>query len=750
MEIYDIGTKVSESAIALHLYNFEVKPQTPAYLHDKLGLRVDEQWSALQWPANERVLLRVYEAKRSAWNGKILRLLSDGSVTQLEMQPGSEISEAEQIDLLIEGETVYNDPFASWLLPEEDFTVPLSGSMLGQMCGLVGGEAASCTTISDRKFVYPAAEIAELQERVQRLLEHIAVREAKWAKVAKSLAAHRKAQNLLRLQSRGFHVAPDGRGLPSAEALDKLRAAMAEAHDDVVAELMAAEGGAADAVLEMFASEEIIQATETLAFDPLAVDVDEADELIVAVRFACEALARSSAAEKLLRDHVWPAIGEACRNPPYAFDTIIADLTNRDFREQLDIGWLRTHAEVQETLGAPSGPSILKKLAQAAKYYRTGPSIISAALYEGVLMSLWDSLDGSAKWRGRKLSALLLRFVISSGIPDPSNQSLMVGGRLDFKKVLQQIDKFPKSGSPQAFLDRAEQLKKLKLRAQFMRVPSMAGLALVTSVAILWSAAVDDELEGMTRAMVLASAIANVTDAAVNIVIMVKAYQGELSALSLTADSMTAFGRLSVLFGTFASGIRMYQKGKFADVLGFTSGVLRMSGWLSLAMASMFETNTAAGIGRHLGARILGAWLALVGSVLGHVALIWALLPAFEVPTQGPQLLFEHYFEMMLHPSGAFSSRETALRLAYGASQKRALGGYFSPHNLGRRDLIGEPGVWGDDDPPTWHAAYMLGLNAEEIAVLFCADVEEVVSKGIPRSHRGDVRPGQNLTGEPT
>ncbi len=741
MDIYDIGTKVSESAIALHLYNFETKSITPAWLHDRLGLRVEEQWQALQWPTNERVLAGVYETKRADWSGSIPRVLADGSVENLEMRPSTDVSAEEQIDLLLEGEASYSLPFASWFLPEEDFVVPLSGSLLGSMCGLVRGESQSCVTLSEEKFVFPAEAIAELQDRVQSLQKKIDAREAGWRRVAKSLAASDRAINVLRLVERAWGLIEGEKAASYREHIEGLRQEIETTRADVIDDLHGDESEAADAVLDMFERGELVNAVDKLAFDPLAIDSDEADELTTAVKFACDALARSSRADRLLRDHAWPAVAEVCRNPPYAFDRVVADLGSAELREELSSGWERTHEEVQKHFGAPTGESLLKKLAQGAKLYRSGTTVIGSALSEGVLVELWSSIDGTARYRGRRLAALMLRFVISSGIPDPQNVGLMVGGRLDFAKVLRHVDELGRAKDIDVFTKRLDRLKGLKLRDQFARTPSITCLRLIASVAMLWSVASDDDLDGQLRAWMLATSITQVVEDGVQAAIILKAYQGEMQFVTLSGDGSKVFGRLAVLLSLMTSIYKVRSdNAKLSDKFGLLATSMRVSSWPTMWLAEYYGLRTASGAAL----RIVSCWLAFYGALLGNVILIWALLPSVEIPKQGTQLIFERYFDVMLEDDGAFTAQAKNLRLAYARVPVNAMRLRFSRYAFpGLHDIAGKPGEWASEEPPTWHAARMLGFDAHEIAEMFDAPFEDIVAQGIPETLRGRRPPSE-------
>jgi len=745
MSISDIGTKLTESRIELHLYNLAAKPVTPAWLHDRLGLRVDEQWDALQWPANEDVLLALYEAKREAWGAKIPRELSDGEVEQIEMGPGSDLTAEERIDLLIEGKNNLGDGFGSWALPRLDFQVPFSGTLLGQMCGMVKGAAASCATATVRTFEYPHAAVTELLARVEALQAQVVAREARWKASAECLVASRRVSNLLRLVARGWHLSTAANAKANAATVDELRLLLAEKHEEVVADLLGGdEGPAADAVLEMLSDGNLLAAAETLAFDPLAVLADEAEELATAVRHACEALSRSVGAERLLRDHAWPAIAEACRAPPYAFDRIVADMENAALRAQLETGWEATHAEVQRSLGEPQGQSVLKKLGIAGKYYRLGPSIVGSAVSEGVLMKLWDSLDGSASWRGNRLAGLLLRFVVSTGIPDNNNARLILAGRLDFGKVLAELDKFPKTKTPEALQKRADAFAGLRLKDQFARSSGTVGLGLLASVAILWSAAVDDEYGAAQRGFAVAAGIAGVAESVSHMAIYINAYQGQTEVLGLTRQVADTIGRWYIVLAMVAAGVAFYEKRKVSDGLSFVGGALRASGWFVTMYSAGGEARLLAE-GARVGARLLAGWLGLIGSVVGGIGLAWGLMPPLSIPVQGIEKVLYPYFEKVIEPTGPFAAHAELLRSHLRKAQ-RCFATHFSavrmPTLPGGYDVVGEPGRWENDEPPTFHAAHMLGFMAGEVADLFGVPEQDVVAAGIAESMRGPRRPG--------
>ena len=754
MSISDIGTKLTESRIELHLYNLAAKSVTPSWLHDRLGLRVDEQWDALQWPANESMLLALYDAKREEWKGKIPRVMSDDKTDLIEMGEGSGLTAEEQIDLLSEGKNNLEDAFAFWTLPPLDFQVPFSGTLLGQMCGLVKGEAASCVTTTVRKFEYPREAVVELLSRVETLQALVVAREARWSAAAESLAAYRRVSNLLILIARGWQVSTTANAKEHAAAVDDFRLLLASKHGEVVSGLLGEdEGPAADAVLEMLGDGDLSAAVETLAFDPLAMYADEAEELAAAVRHACEALSRSVGAERLLRDHAWPAIACACRAPPYAFDRVVGDMENEALRVEIETGWETTHAEIQRSLGEPQGDSLLKKLGTAGKYYRLGPSIIGGAVSEGVLMKLWESLDGSASWRGKRLAGLLLRFLITTGIPDNHNAKIMFAARLDFKKVLDELDKFPKSNTPKALQARAKAFADLKLRDQFARTQGTVGLGLLASAAILWSAVVDEDQTAVQRTFAIAAGIAGSVESVSHMAIYIKAYRGQTEALKLTKLVTDGLGRMYIVFAMIAAGAAFLEKRKISDGLSFTGGALRMSGWfvtLYAVPAAAAETEAAVAAAAELalqrvGARLLAGWLGLIGSVVGGIGLAWAVLPALTIPDQGIEKVLYPYFEKVIEPGGPFAGHAEALRSQL-TKNRRCFATHFSairmPKMPGGYDVAGEPGRWEDDEPPTFHAAHMLGFMAGEVATLFDVPEQDVIAIGIAESMRGPRRPG--------
>jgi len=749
MSISDIGTKLTESRIELHLYNLEAKTVTPSWLHDHLGLRVDEQWDALQWSANESLLLALYDAKREEWNGKIPRVFGDGTTELIEMEEGSGLTVEERIDRLTEGRSNLGDAFARWALPPLDFQVPFSGTLLGQMCGLVKGEAASCATVTVRKFEYPHAAVTELLSRVDTLQALVVAREARWKAAAESLVACRRVSNLLRLVARGWHVSTTTNAKENATAVDDFRLMLAEKQEEVVADLLGGdEDPAADAVLEMLGDGDLLSAAEILAFDPLAVSADEAEELATAIRHACEVLSRSTGAERLLRDHAWPAIADACRAPPYAFDRIVADMENDALRVQLQTGWETTHAEIQRSLGEPQGDSVLKKLGTAGKYYRLGPSIVGSAVSEGVLMKLWESIDGSASWRGNRLAGLLLRFVISSGVPDNNNARLMFAGRLDFKKVLDELDKLPKTKTPEALQARADAFSKLRLKDQLARTQGTVGLGLLASIAILWSAAVDEEQIAVQRGFAIAAGISGVAESVGHMAIYIKAYQGQNEVLGLTKMVADGLGRMYILFAAIAAGAAFLEKRKVSDGLSFTGGALRVSGWLVTLYATPVaasEAEAAAVALQRVGARLLAGWLGLVGSVVGGIGLAWAVLPALTIPDQGIEKILYPYFEKVIEPGGPFAAHAQLLRSQL-TKNRRCFATHFNairmPTMPGGYDVAGKPGRWENDEAPTFHAAHMLGFMAGEVATLFAVPEQDVIAAGVAESMRGSRRPG--------
>lgn len=762
MEISEIGTKLTESTLVLHLYNIVARHLTAAWLHDRLGLRIDEQWSALQWPGNERVLLGVYERKRQDWKGKIVRILSDGEVTYLEMPPGSEISEANQIDLLLEGQAVYNETFASWPLPPEDFIVPFSGSLLAEMCGLVKGEAASCVTVKDSKFSYPHDAVNELVSRVDALKQQVAAREARWRNASKSLVAHRRVDSCLHLLARGWHLCVNPGGAEQGAHVDQLRIALGDVREEVVKELVGEEDDAAGAVLEMFADSELVSAVEALAFDPLSIDADDAEELMTAIRFACEALAHSTRAGEFLRDHVWPSVAEACRTPPYAFDRVVAGMKNARLRAELQDGWETTHDAVQSKLGAPTGESLLKTLATAGKYYRGAASVVSSGLGEAMLLQVWGCVDGTAKVRGARLGGLLLRFVVASGVPDPRNASLMFAGRLDLGKVLVYVDTLSTAPTAEALESRLKGLKDLRLKEQFARIPALAGLGLVFSVATLWSVATDDDMEATRRTIAVAAAITGVAESVSHAGVLFKIYQGQTQFYRLTGDIAKFFGWVSVLLGTVSSFLSFRESHKPSDFFMFYGGVLRTSGSALTVLSALLEqeaVQTVVGevlkgapyeaLLRRTAFRLLGGWLGAAGSVIGLVALVWGVLPPAHLHDQGVEAVLRRYFEEMVASTGAFASREKELRALLAAAPRSALATDLSALIIpatGPDYLVGQPGRWEPGERPTFHAAAMFGFVAPEIAVMFGVPQADVERAEIPATHRGTGPVPQELT----
>ncbi len=748
MQVSEIGTKLTESTIVLHLQNVDVSPLTPAWLQDKLGLRTDEQWTSLNAPGNEAFLAAMYDAKRADWNATVLRQLSDGTFEELPMAAAAELTPEQQVDLLLEG-AVFNAPFPTWSLPKQDFIVPFSGTLLGQMCGLTHGESASCMTVSAERFEFPREALDELAERVDALRKAIGARERRWRGYAKSIAAYHRVDGLCKLLERAYqHAArrPEEREEAELRAgqVAEFRATLNGAYADVVQDAHRGEEALADAVLEALDDPGLVEAAEKLAFDPLSVDGDIAEEFGSALRYACECLAMSVRLDVVLRDHVWPAFGAASSNPPYGFSEVVAGLDDAEFREELEHGWERTFAEVQRHIGSPKRVSAVEMLAKAGKYYRAGPSIISNALNEGTLLLVWDGLSGNPRSTGSRLAALVLRYVASLGVPDPGNARILVGGRLDVGRLFAAFEGLKGADSAEAVAARAELIKGLKLKEQFARVPVLQGVSILAYCGAIWSAMVDDEMEATQRGFVIASALVGAVESYGHIVVAVGEYFDPGATLADTKFLANTIGRLSVILGTVASGIAFAQDPKLANALSFGGGVLRIEGYAFSVLAD----STRPSLAKHLlSIRIVAGWLGFAGTLLGVAAMVWSLVPPVEAREVGVAVLLPGAFELMLEPGGAFSEFERELRSAMKRLPSRTLNVELVPvAGLWTADSrIGRRGRWEDSEPPTFHAALRMGLVRGEIAKLFGVDEFEVAEAGVPETLRGSTRPPVKL-----
>ncbi len=745
MLVSHLGTKQSESTIVLHLGRIEDALVTPAWLHERLGLRISEQWAAAQWPSNEGVLEELYNMKRADWKGSIVQVHADGSVDQLEMPHSGSLTPAEQHDLLLAGELAYVEAFGAWRLPKMDFEVPFSGSLLGQMCGLAKNQAASCATLSAETFVFPTARLEELIARVDRLRVEVETRDARWAEQAVCLAAYRRVSNLLSLVERGWSQYDGAMREDRLADVEGFRAAIDEAHDDVVRSFAGEESAAADDVLEMLDDPELVLAADRLAFNPFGIDPDEADEFLTTIRYACEHLSRSSAADRLMRDHAWPAVKAACECTPYAFARIVAEVEDTDLRAEMLSGWPRTHQEVQASLGPPQAKGVVEVLAGAGVYYRDAMKIVGAALGPGVLLTLWDTVEGSSATRGRRLAGLLLRFAISTATPDASNSQLMIGRRLSVAKVLAEVGTLPDHGSDAALRARFDALQKLDLKEQFFRAPALQGLGIVIAVAILWSAVADDEKEGFRRTVVLGAAIADLADAALPVFLRYAQYKNVAEQTKAVGDVRIMAGGAAAMFGLLAATFALADKPRPSAALAFSAESMNLGAWvLELVGTNYTRRRTTILVARGIGYRIAASGLALAGSILGAVALAWSLLPPIVIPMQGIERVLRAYFEQMLGHGGAFDGWAAHLRRSLEGS-KRAFATVFPavrmPLRPGGYDVAGEPGVWKDDDPPTFHAAHSMGFTSAEVAALFAIPEEDVIKLGILSTWQGSARP---------
>ncbi|MBK6923522.1 MAG: hypothetical protein IPH07_39405 [Deltaproteobacteria bacterium] len=744
MQVSEIGTKLTESTIVLHLQNIDASPLTPAWLQDKLGLRTDEQWTSLNAPGNDEFLAAMYDAKRADWNATVLRQLSDGSFEELPMAPAAELTPEQQVDLLLEG-AVCNTPFPTWSLPKQDFIVPFSGTLLGQMCGLTRGESASCMTVSAERFEFPRDALDELAERVDALRKAIAARERRWRGYAKSIAAYHRVDGLCKLLERAYHHAarrPEDREeaeLRAGQVAD-FRANLNGAYANVVQDAHRGEEALADAVLEALDDPGLVEAAEKLAFDPLSVDGDIAEEFATAVRYACEQLAMSVRVDALVRDHVWPALGAAAANEPYGFTEIVEQLKDAELRTELSGGWEKTFAEVQSYLGKKKKRGVVETLATAGKYYRSGPSIISNSLNEGVLLLVWEGLTDDPKARGGRLAGLLLRYVASIGLPDPGNARLMVAGRIDVGKLFHAFDELRGANTPAALEVRAKMIKNLKLKDQFARVPALQGLSIVAYVAAIWSVASNDHMDALQRGFTIASAVMGATESYAHIVVAIDAYFSRDVPIPETKFVANWIGRSAVCLGALASLIAFGRERDVASALSFGGGALRVEGYVFSIVAEELSEGLAS-LATSL--RIAAGWLGFAGTLLGLAAMIWSLAEAPVPATVGVAALVSKPLEILFEIDSPFLLREADLRAALKRLPPRVLNVELVPvAGLWTNDQrVGTKMAWGDEEPPTYHAASMLGLVASEIATLFGVYESEVVRAGLPTALRGPRRP---------